>query len=79
MEKGKQRFVLMYSLVLSLSLVIDYYIIKFLFNSFKIEIAITEAINVWIICLSLGFAFALYGWNKIGIKIIPYSCLGALG
>ncbi|RSK26251.1 hypothetical protein EJF36_04925 [Bacillus sp. HMF5848] len=64
-EKGKQRFVLMFSLVLSLPLVIDYYIIKFLLNSFRIEIAITEVLIVWIICLTIGFAFALYGWSRM--------------
>lgn len=64
-EKGKQRFVWMYSLVLPIPLVIDYYIIKFLFNSFRIEFAIIELLIVWIICLLLGFTFALYGWSRM--------------
>jgi hypothetical protein len=64
-EKGKQRFVLIYSLVLSILLVIDYYIIKFLLNSFRVEIATTEVFIVWITCLLLGFTFALYGWSRM--------------
>jgi hypothetical protein len=64
-EKGKQRFFLMFSFVLPIPLVIDYYIIKFLFNSFRVEIAITELLIVWIICLLFGFTFALYGWSRM--------------
>lgn len=64
-ERGKQRFVWMFSLVLSLALVIDYYIIKFFFNSFEIEIIVTELMIVWIICLSLAFTFALYSWSRL--------------
>jgi hypothetical protein len=40
--KGKERFVLMFSLIISIPLVLDYYIIKFFLNSFKVEIGITE-------------------------------------
>jgi hypothetical protein len=64
-DKGKRGFILVYSLVLSIPLVLDYYIIKFFFNSFRIEIAITEVLIVWIICLFVGFIFALCGWSKM--------------
>lgn len=37
-KKGKHQFVLLYGLVISGCLVLDYYIIKFFLRSFKIEV-----------------------------------------
>ena len=64
-EKGKKRFVLLSGLALSIPLVFDYYAIKFLLGSFRIEIAVIELLTVWIPCLLLGFSFALYGWGRM--------------
>ncbi|MBP2242427.1 hypothetical protein J2Z40_003001 [Cytobacillus eiseniae] len=62
-EKGKQRFVLTSSLVLSIPLVLDYYLIKFLIKSFRNEMVVIELFIVWIICLIIGFIFSLYCWG----------------
>ena len=64
-KKGKSRFVLTSGLVLSIPLVLDYYTIRFLLGSFKIEIIVIELLTVWIACLLLGFSFALYGWGRM--------------
>ena len=64
-EKGKLRFVLLASMVLSIPLVLDYYIIKFLFSSFRIEMSFTELLFVWVACLLLSLIFALYGWRRM--------------
>lgn len=64
-EKGKQRFVLMYCTVLTILLVLDYYIIKFFLNSFRVDIVVTEVFIVWITSLFLGFSFTSYGWSRM--------------
>ncbi|MFS0673592.1 hypothetical protein [Ornithinibacillus sp. 179-J 7C1 HS] len=64
-KKGKKRFVLLSGLVLAVPLALDYYIIKFLINSFKIEFTFIELLIVWIIRLLLGLTFALYGWSRM--------------
>ncbi|RID81558.1 hypothetical protein D1953_20435 [Peribacillus asahii] len=64
-EKGKKRFVLLSGLVLSMPLALDYYIIKFLISSFRIDFAFIELLTVWIICLLSGLTFALYGWSRM--------------
>jgi hypothetical protein len=61
----KQRFVWMYSLAISIPLVLDYYIIKFLLNSFRISIAFTEILMVWAVCLLFGAALATYVWGRM--------------
>lgn len=64
-EKGKQRFVLLYSSVLTILLVLDYYIIKFLLNSFRVEIVITEVFIVWSTSLFFGVTFTIYAWSRM--------------
>ena len=64
-EKGRQRFVLMSGLVLSIPLALDYYLIKFLISSFRIEFAFMELVIVWFFCLLLGLTFALFCWNRM--------------
>ncbi|MFD1738175.1 hypothetical protein ACFSCX_16735 [Bacillus salitolerans] len=62
---GRKQFVLIYSLTLSLPLVMDYYIIKFFLRSYKLETSFMELLGVWVICLFLGSLFSLYAWRKM--------------
>ncbi|AGX06382.1 hypothetical protein B14911_03864 [Bacillus sp. NRRL B-14911] len=64
-EKGKTRFVLQFSLGISIPLLIDYYIIKFLLHSFEMDFVFAEGLIAWIICLLVG-----------GIRQV---CLGEFG
>uniref|UniRef100_A0A1S2MEE4 Uncharacterized protein n=1 Tax=Anaerobacillus isosaccharinicus TaxID=1532552 RepID=A0A1S2MEE4_9BACI len=64
-DKGKVRFVLSYGLVISIPLLIDYYIIKFFLTSFRIEIVFRELVIVWITCVLLGLTLALYVWSRL--------------
>ncbi|MGD6875751.1 hypothetical protein [Bacillus infantis] len=64
-KMGKQRFVRMYSLAISIPLVLDYYIIKFLLGSFPISIAFTEVLIIWAACLLFGAALATFVWSRM--------------
>ncbi|MGD6843084.1 hypothetical protein ACQCVH_11255 [Bacillus infantis] len=61
---GKQIFVRMYSLAISIPLVLDYYIIKFLLDSFRLVLH-SLIWMVWAVCLLLGAALAIYVWNRM--------------
>jgi predicted permease len=64
-EKGKQKFVVKFSFGISMPLVFDYYLIKFLLNSSSMVIDISELLIVWMICLIVGFIFSLFGWTRM--------------
>lgn len=64
-KKGKVQFVLLYGTVLSIPLVFDYYIIKFLLNSFRLDFTFIELLIAWMICILLGLLFSIYGWNRM--------------
>jgi hypothetical protein len=63
--KGKGRFVLLFGTVLSIPLVLDYYIIKFFLNSFRLNLDFIELMISWISCILLGLLFAIYGWSRM--------------
>ncbi|PLR73560.1 hypothetical protein CYJ37_08470 [Bacillus sp. UMB0728] len=64
-KMGKQRFVRMYTLAISIPLALDYYIIKFLLDSFHISFAFTEILIVWAVCLLFGAVLASYVWSRM--------------
>ncbi|WP_075980782.1 hypothetical protein [Bacillus massilinigeriensis] len=64
-EKGKKRFILLSGLVLSMPLALDYYIIRFLISSFKMDFSVNEMLIVWIICLLLGLTWSFYIWGRM--------------
>ncbi|MDQ0243293.1 hypothetical protein J2S09_000829 [Bacillus fengqiuensis] len=64
-EKGKVRFILLSGTILSIPLILDYYIIKFLLSSFSMEFALLESFLVWVTCTLLGFLFGIYGWRRM--------------
>lgn len=64
-KMGKQRFVQVYSLAISIPLVLDYYIIKFLLGSFSISIAFTEVLIIWAASLLFGAALATFVWSRM--------------
>ncbi|MFE8700016.1 hypothetical protein ACFYKX_05185 [Cytobacillus sp. FJAT-54145] len=63
-EKGKNHFVLMFGIVLPIPLVIDYYILKLIFK-FHFESIYLEFLVVWVICILISVAFALFGWDRM--------------
>ncbi|MGD6855782.1 hypothetical protein ACQCVO_11965 [Bacillus infantis] len=64
-EKGKTRFVLKFSLGISIPFLIDYYIIKFLLHSFEMELILAEGLFTWFICLLTGGVLGNYAWGKL--------------
>jgi hypothetical protein len=62
---GKARFVLLFGTVLSIPLVLDYYIIKFFINSFQLNFSFIELLIAWITFILLGFLFGIYGWKRM--------------
>ncbi|MCK6207021.1 hypothetical protein KZX50_16375 [Bacillus infantis] len=64
-EKGKTRFVLQFSLGISIPFLIDYYILKFLLHSFEMELVFAEGLIAWIICLLAGAALGKYAWGNL--------------
>ena len=67
-EKGRLRFVFLYSAVLSVPLTLDYYIIKFFIKSFRLELSYVEFFSVLATCMLVSFIFASYGWNRIRLS-----------
>jgi uncharacterized membrane protein len=60
-KQGKTRFIFLYGLVISLPLLMDYYIVKFFLNSFRLAFTIKECLIVWIVCplLSIFLGYML--------------------
>ncbi len=64
-EKGKRRIVLLYGIVLSIPLILDYYIVKYLLKSFRLDFTFVEFLIVSIFCIFLGFILALLIWHRM--------------
>ncbi|WP_456277588.1 hypothetical protein [Bacillus sp. AK128] len=62
---GKRRFVILSGVVLSIPLVLDYLLIKFLVSTFTIKITLIELLLVWIGCMLIGTLFSFFSWNKM--------------
>ncbi len=60
---SRVQFVLLYTVVISIPLVVDYYIIKYFMNSFTFQIDFTELLIVWVICFVLSFLMSIYVWK----------------
>ncbi|MDZ5471384.1 hypothetical protein SM124_06450 [Bacillus sp. 31A1R] len=64
-KMGKKRFVLEYGFIVSIPLVMDYYIVKFFLFSFQIDVHFMELIIVWAISILVGVIFFTLGWNTL--------------
>ncbi len=56
---------LQFSLGISIPLLIDYYIIKFLLHSFEMDFVFAEGLIAWIICLLVGAVLGKYAWGNL--------------
>lgn len=62
---GIARFILIYGLVVTVPFVINYYLFKFLFNSFQLNFNLFEFVLVLIISLLIGSFVGLFAWRQV--------------